>query len=107
MVDIQLASQAINTLARFSVAFARRLPVARQVGLRTIRNTQDQRGFFYHWDLEWKRVKVPMMDWGKATMFSALTNLLVQLSDKTQSCAETGTPRNGNEQGADRDAVPD
>jgi len=47
-VDSQCASQAIDTLANFSVVDQTALDLAKKVALWTIKNMQDSQGFFYY-----------------------------------------------------------
>ena len=78
-VDIQCASQAIDTFCYFSKYDKEALSLAKKIASWTIDNMQDKRGYFYYRDLGWKKVKIPMLHWGQATMFSALTHLLLKL----------------------------
>jgi hypothetical protein len=84
-VDIQCASQGIETLAKFSVYDAS----SRELGLRvarwTIRNMQSGDGHFYYRKLPWIKVRTPMLHWGQATMYKALTSLLAAVSSSENS----------------------
>jgi rhamnogalacturonyl hydrolase YesR len=75
-IDIQSASQAIETLACLADEDAECIPLGRKVAEWTIRNMQDRDGHFYYRDLGWKKVKTPMIHWGQGTMFKALISLL-------------------------------
>jgi len=75
LVDIQCASQAIDTFCFFSRDDPEALPLAMKVARWTIANMQDKSGYFYFRKLKWKTVKIPMLHWGQATMFSALSHL--------------------------------
>jgi len=75
-IDIQCASQAIETLAYFSETDVGALSLAQRVANWTIDNMQATDGHFYYRDLGWKRIKTPMFHWGQATMFKALVALL-------------------------------
>ena len=77
-IDIQCAAQAIDTLAFFSDVDPQALDLARQVALWTIGNMQDRSGYFYYRILPFRKVKVPMIHWGQATMFKALSHLLTK-----------------------------
>lgn len=79
LVDIQCASQAIDTLSNFSAYDSSCLGLALKVATWTIRNMQDTSGYFYYRKLRWKTVKIPMIHWGQATMFCALTHLLSKI----------------------------
>ena len=79
-VDIQCASQAIDTFCFFSEDDSEALPLAMKVARWTIDNMQDKSGYFYYKKLKWKTVKIPMLHWGQATMFSALSHLLSKLA---------------------------
>lgn len=79
LIDIQCASQAIDTLCFFSVDDPDALPLAMKVAEWTIDNMQDRSGYFYFRKLKWKTVKIPMLHWGQATMFSALSHLYKKL----------------------------
>ncbi len=78
-VDIQCASQAIDTLAFFSDTDPDALELAARVARWTIDNMQAQDGHFYYRDLGWKKVKTPMLHWGQGTMFKALAHLMTKL----------------------------
>lgn len=85
LVDIQCASQAIDTLSYFSECDNSSLNLAFKVTDWTIRNMQDRTGYFYYRKLRWKKVKIPMVRWGQATMFCALSHLLLK-SLKHSAC---------------------
>jgi len=81
-VDIQSASQAIDTLSYFSdYDPGQALNIAEKVAKWTIENMQDPTGYFYYRDLGWKKVKIPMLHWGQATMMSGLSHLLLKLNN--------------------------
>jgi len=80
LVDIQCASQAIDTLSYFADYDNSSLELALRVADWTIKNMQDVSGYFYYRKLRWKKVRVPMVRWGQATMFCALTHLLSKVS---------------------------
>jgi rhamnogalacturonyl hydrolase YesR len=79
-IDIQCASQAIETLTKFSTTFPASLPTATSVARWTIDQMQDRTGYFYY-----RRyplgvaARIPMLHWGQATMFHALVLLLQRL----------------------------
>ncbi|MHA2324741.1 MAG: hypothetical protein ACXACB_05020 [Promethearchaeota archaeon] len=80
LVDIQCASQAIDTLCFLSKDNLDGISLAIKVATWTIDNMQDKSGYFYYRKLRRKIVKVPMLHWGQATMFSALSHLYSKLS---------------------------
>ncbi|MGC8490551.1 MAG: hypothetical protein ACP5SH_02325 [Syntrophobacteraceae bacterium] len=79
-LDIQCASQAIETLAFFSEEGPDCLELACKVANWTLRNMQDEDGHFYYrmYPLGVK-AKVPLIHWGQATMYKALACLLAKL----------------------------
>lgn len=79
-INIQCASQAIDTLSYFAEYDNSSLELALKVADWTISNMQDKSGFFYYQKLSWKKVRIPMLHWGQATMFCALTHLLSKVS---------------------------
>jgi hypothetical protein len=79
LVDIQCASQSIDTLSFFSIRDPEGIHLASKVAEWTIDNMQDKGGYFYFRKLKWKNVKIPMFHWGQATMLSGLTNLYSKL----------------------------
>jgi rhamnogalacturonyl hydrolase YesR len=80
-IDIQCASQAIDTLTLFSNSDHESLPLACKVAQWTIANMQDADGHFYYRDLGWRKVRTPMLHWGQGTMFKALAHLLARLEN--------------------------
>jgi hypothetical protein len=75
-VDIQCASQAIETLTNFSDRDEGSLEIAMRVAKWTIENMQDKKGYYYYRILPSMKVKTPMMHWGQATMFKSLSSLI-------------------------------
>ena len=78
-IDIQCAAQAIDTLVRFSDLDPESDELALRVARWTINNMQDASGYFYYRILPLKKVKIPMIHWGQATMFKALAHLLTKI----------------------------
>lgn len=78
-LDIQCASQAIDTLVNFSGNDKLSLEIAKKVANWTIDNMQDKSGYFYYRILPLKTVKTPMIHWGQATMYKSLTYLVTKL----------------------------
>ena len=75
-IDIQCASQAIETLTKFSPEYPDALPLAVRVAKWTIENMQDPTGYFYYRRYPLMTAKAPMLHWGQATMYNALSLLL-------------------------------
>jgi hypothetical protein len=80
-IDIQCASQSIETLCRFHTRDERALPTAIRVALWTIDNMQDATGYFYFQRHRRFINRTPCFHWGQATMVSALASLLVQITN--------------------------
>jgi len=79
-LDIQCASQAIDTLVYFSSRDPEALPLALKVAQWTIENMQDKSGYFYY--RRYSRLlvnKTPTLHWGQATMMCALAALYQSL----------------------------
>lgn len=83
-IDIQSASQAIETLVCLSECDPECLDLAARVAAWTVENMQDSDGHFYYRILSWKKVKTPMIHWGQATMFTALLSLYGKLLEKKE-----------------------
>jgi rhamnogalacturonyl hydrolase YesR len=79
-VDIQCASQAIDTLATFGDDDLECLDLSMKVAEWTINHMQARDGHFYYRDLGWRKVRTPMLHWGQGTMVKALAVLLGKLS---------------------------
>lgn len=79
-IDIQCASQAIDTLSYCADQDPDCLPLATKVAQWTIANMQDPQGYFYYRRLPYLTVKTPMLHWGQATMYKALALLLSKMS---------------------------
>jgi rhamnogalacturonyl hydrolase YesR len=78
-IDIQCASQGIQTLVNLRGLDDSSLDIAKRVAVWTVRNMQDKRGFFYFRKYPLIINKTPMFHWGQATMISALTSLHKEL----------------------------
>ena len=74
-IDIQCAAQAIDTLATFSRIDPACLDLALKVAHWTITNMRSRDGFFYYRKYPMVTSRTPMLHWGQATMFKALTQL--------------------------------
>ena len=81
-LDIQCASQAIDTLAHFSDCDQTALELAKKVARWTIEKMQDKDGYFYYRRYPLIKVKTPMLHWGQATTYKALTHLLYRIREK-------------------------
>jgi rhamnogalacturonyl hydrolase YesR len=81
-IDIQCASQAIETLARFAKTDPDSLPLAMKVAKWTITHMQDSTGYFYYRKYTVGASKIPMLHWGQATMFNALAVLVSTLDQR-------------------------
>ncbi|MGQ9460602.1 MAG: hypothetical protein ACUVRA_05180 [Candidatus Bathyarchaeaceae archaeon] len=74
-IDIHSCAQAIITLAKYSEVSKQCLNISRQVALWTIKNMQDEKGFFYYRVYRWGVDKTPYIRWGQAWMLLALSRL--------------------------------
>lgn len=81
-VDIQCAAQAIETLSHFADHDKRNLELGLKVAYWTIDNMQHKSGYFYYRQLPLKKIKIPMLHWGQATMYKALSLLLLKIKHK-------------------------
>jgi rhamnogalacturonyl hydrolase YesR len=79
-VDIQCASQAIDTLAYFSEYDKSSLDLALKVAKWTIDEMQDKTGYFYYRRYPYINSKTPMLHWGQATTYKAITFLLSKMA---------------------------
>ena len=86
-LDIQCASQAIETLAFFAEDDPGCLGLACKVANWTIENMQDKDGHFYYRMYPFHiKAKVPLIHWGQATMHRALACLLAKLQPNVKYC---------------------
>jgi hypothetical protein len=81
-VDIQCAAQAIDTLAGFGRETPGCLELAKRVATWTLDNMWDDRGTFHYRKYPLVTVRTPMLHWGQATMFKALSQLYVALHEE-------------------------
>src|SRR5213078_3180125 len=91
-IDIQCASQAIQTLLNLRELHPDSVATAIKVAEWTIANMQDKSGYFYYRKYPLVTNKTPTLHWGQATMFAALSILDRQLngaSDGERTSAET------------------
>jgi rhamnogalacturonyl hydrolase YesR len=75
-IDIQCASQAIDTLTLLSAIDDEIFPILNKVIEWTVNNMFDKKGYFYFRVLPLVKDKTPMLHWGQATMYKALTHYL-------------------------------
>ncbi len=78
-IDIQCASQGIQTLVNLVEYDQASLELAKKVALWTIKQMQDKRGYFYFRRYPLIVNKTPMFHWGQATMLAALASLVKTL----------------------------
>lgn len=80
-IDIQCASQAIDTLAYFGADDPESLALAIRVADWTINNMQTRSGSFHYRKYPMGvTAKTPMLHWGQATMFKGLSHLVLRFS---------------------------
>jgi hypothetical protein len=92
-IDIQCASQSIDTLALFSDEDMDSLELAGRVAGWTIRNMRDADGHFHYRIYPGGiRSKTPMLHWGQATTYKALASLLLKIETgyKSDSISDFG-----------------
>lgn len=75
-LDIQCASQGIQTLLNMKSYDSSSLEIAERVALWSINNMFDTRGYFYFRKYPLMINKTPTLHWGQATMFASLAHLL-------------------------------
>jgi hypothetical protein len=78
-IDIQSASQGIQTLVNLREYDPRSIDVAKKVTDWTLRNMQDNKGYFYFRKYPLMVNKTPMFHWGQATMLSGLAHLVTAI----------------------------
>ncbi|MFO1305245.1 MAG: hypothetical protein U1F54_16060 [Burkholderiales bacterium] len=94
-IDIQCASQAIDTLANFGADRPQVLALACKVATWTMANMRARDGYFYYRKYPFITSRIPMLHWGQATMFKALSQLYVALraqGSEISGAAPTGDP---------------
>ena len=77
-LDIQCASQGIQTLVNLRKLDPRSVAMATRVAQWTIANMQDKTGYFYYRKYPLVTNRTPTLHWGQATMFAALATWLQQ-----------------------------
>jgi hypothetical protein len=78
-LDIQCASQGIQTLVTLKELYPNSLQIAQRVAAWTISNMWDRAGFFYYRKYPFVTNKTPTLHWGQATMLSALALLAAEI----------------------------
>jgi hypothetical protein len=78
-LDIQCASQGIQTLVNLRELDSRSIPTATKVALWAIDNMQDRSGYFYYRKYPMIVNRTPTLHWGQSTMLAALALLLAHL----------------------------
>jgi rhamnogalacturonyl hydrolase YesR len=76
-VDIQCAAQAIDTFCLFADHDPQAIELAERTARWTIENLQDPSGYFYYRQYPFTIARTPYFHWGQATMFKALSHLLL------------------------------
>jgi Glycosyl hydrolase family 76 len=89
-LDIQCASQGIQTLVNLRRLHPQSVAVANKVAQWAIANMQDPTGYFYYRKYPLITNKTPTLHWGQATMFAALALLDQHL--RSQSGAPPAIP---------------
>ena len=74
-IDIQCASQGIQTLVNLKDYHPDSLNLAQKVAQWTVDHLQDEKGYFYFRKYPLVTNKTPTFHWGQATMLSALAHL--------------------------------
>jgi hypothetical protein len=86
-LDIQCASQGIQTLVTLSHLDPRSIDVACRVAEWTIRNMQDPSGYFYFRKYPLVTNRTPTLHWGQGTMLAALAVLDLTLRERIERAA--------------------
>lgn len=81
-IDIQCASQGIQTLVNLREYDQTSIELARKVSIWTIKHMQDPKGYFYFRKYPFFTNKTPMFHWGQSTMLAALAGLAGVLQNK-------------------------
>lgn len=87
-IDIQCASQAIQTLINLRELHPASVVTAVKVANWTIANMQDRTGYFYYRKYPLITNKTPTLHWGQATMFAALAVLEQYLQSARRAAGE-------------------
>ncbi|HET6178767.1 MAG TPA: hypothetical protein VFE61_17700 [Candidatus Sulfotelmatobacter sp.] len=92
-IDIQCAAQAIDTFSFFAAEEADALEMARKVADWTIENMRDESGYFYYRRYPFLTAKTAYFHWGQASMFKALSHLLLAIEMENESQPATQAVR--------------
>ncbi len=84
-VDIQCASQAIDTLSFFADEHPEGMVLAAKVAEWTTANLQGPSGYFYYRKYPMVISRTPYFHWGQATMFKALSHLLLKTGNGSRA----------------------
>jgi hypothetical protein len=87
-IDIQCASQAIDTFCHFSDTDSSALAFAGKVAQWTIKTMQDKSGYFYYRQYPMIIARTPYFHWGQATMFKALAHIVLKLKEGEDAPSE-------------------
>ena len=66
-------------MANFSDMYPEALKLSVKVAEWTIDHMQDASGYYYYRIMPWGTMKVPLLHWGQATMYRALSLLLERM----------------------------
>ena len=91
-IDIQCAAQAIDTFCFFSDHDPEALALAQKIAAWTITNMQAGDGHFCYRQYPLLTARTPYFHWGQATMFKALSHLLLKLDAADRSRTSAVTP---------------
>jgi len=92
-IDIQCASQGIQTLVHLRRLHPESIQLANKVALWTIAHMQDSEGYFYFRKYPLITNKTPTLHWGQATMFGALALLDQFVKTSAQDPAADPIPK--------------
>jgi len=93
-IDIQAVAQTIDTLSLLGGRKAFCLDLAHRAAEWAIREFQDEDGHFYFRRSRFVSNKTPMLHWGQATMFKALSSLLNATAWETPAARAQGQTAN-------------
>lgn len=85
-IDIHSCAESINCLSQLSSTFPEGLDIAKNVAVWTIKNLQDEEGYFYYGFLKSRFTgrpflsKIAYLRWGQAWMLKSLSNLLIKMN---------------------------
>lgn len=94
-IDIQCAAQAIDTFCLFASEDSSALPMARKVAKWTIEHMQAAKGYFCYRMYPFMKARTAYFHWGQATMFKALSHLLLLESESSTHVLAQARAQNG------------